>query len=160
MKKAILVLVAAVVAPSVSFADNVGGCGLGSKLFDGKKGLFPQVLAITTNGMAFQTFAVTSGTSGCTRDGVVSSDWKSAAFIDSNMNKLAMDMSRGQGESLKSLATLMQVAPTDELAFNSTLQSKFGEIFSNPSVTSSDVASAIKNVLSSDERLSKYSANV
>ena len=148
--------------PASSFAvDNVGTCGWGSKLFAGQKGIAPQVLAVTTNGTSGnQTFAITSGTSGCTQNGVVSSAWKTAAFIDGNMNKLALDISRGQGESLDSLASLVGVDSSDAEHFNQTLQRNFAQIFANESADSMQVAAAVKQVLSSDQALARYSANV
>jgi hypothetical protein len=119
--------------PSTSFAlDNVGGCGWGSKLMAGNQGIAPQVLAVTTNGtFGNQTFGITSGTSGCTQNGVVSSNWKTAMFIDSNMNKLARDMSVGQGEALDSLASLIGVSNSDKEVFSNTVKNNFGEIFSS-----------------------------
>ena len=158
----ILALVAsASVSVASAHADNVGGCGWGSKLFDGQKGIAPQVLAVTTNGTSGnQTFGISSGTSGCTQDGVVSSKWKTAAFIDANMNKLALDMSRGQGESLSSLASLVGVDAAHEVAFNGAVQQNFAAIFSNPTVSSVEVAAALKTVLDASPELAQYSANV
>ncbi len=162
MKRKALLLVALSVLPSAAFAaDNVGTCGWGSKLFAGQRGIAPQVLAVTTNGSTGnQTFAITSGTSGCTQDGVVSTNWKTAAFIDGNMNKLALDISRGQGESLSSLASLVGVDAQDSAKFNLALQQNFTTIFSSADVTSTDVAKAMKGVLANDAELSRYSANV
>ena len=148
--------------PTAAFAvDSVGECGWGSKLFAGQKGVAPQVVAVTTNGtLGNQTFGITSGTSGCTQDGVVTSNWKTAAFIDGNMNRLAVDMSRGQGESLSAMAALIGVEGSDTVAFNSAMQKNFTSIFSSSEVTSVEVAAAIKSALSSDESLAQYSANV
>ena len=148
--------------PTAAFAeDNVGACGWGSKLFAGQKGVAPQVVAVTTNGtLGNQTFGITSGTSGCTQDGVVTSNWMTAAFIDGNMNRLAVDMSRGQGESLSAMAALIGVEGSDTVAFNSAMQKNFTSIFSSSEVTSVEVAAAIKSALSSDESLAQYSANV
>jgi hypothetical protein len=161
MKNIAIALSAALLFPLVASADNVGGCGLGSKLFSGQKGMFPQVLAVTTNGsFGNQTFGISSGTSGCTKDGVVTSAWASNAFIDSNMNRLALDMSRGEGESLQSLGSLMEIAPVDQVAFNTTSKNNFNKIFSSPSTTSADAIAALRNVLASDERLAKYAVNV
>lgn len=159
-KRIILASVLALV-PSLSFAvDNVGGCGVGSKLMAGNQGIAPQVLAVITNGTFGQTFAITSGTSGCTQNGVVSSNWKTAMFIDSNMNKLARDMSVGNGESLDSLASLLGVSSKDKSEFASTLKSNFGSIFTSSDVSSQDVANNLKNVLSSSKVLSGYAKNV
>jgi hypothetical protein len=162
MNKKILVSILCVMLPSTVFAvDNVGTCGWGSKLFVGQKGVIPQVFAATTNGSTgSQTFGISSGTSGCTQDGVVSSNWKTAAFIDSNMNKLAMDMSRGQGESLESLANLLGVESSDSAKFNATLKENFASIFSSDDVSSEDVRASLKKVVASNSELSKYSAGV
>ncbi len=161
MKRKVIALSILLALPATSFADNVGGCGWGSKLFDGQKGIFPQVLAVTTNGTSGnQTFGISSGTSGCSQDGAVKSAWKTAAFIDANMNRLALDASRGEGESLVSLASLVGVNEADRGAFNSALQNNFASIFTGPSVTSNEVASALRNVLASDAALVQYSANV
>jgi len=147
--------------PSTSFAlDNVGGCGWGSKLMAGNQGIAPQVLAITTNGTGSQTFGITSGTSGCSQNGVVSSNWKTAMFIDSNMNKLARDMSVGQGEALDSLASLIGVSSSDKEVFSNTVKSNFGEIFSSSDITSEQVAANLKAVLASSNSLSSYADRV
>ena len=155
-------LVVLTALPTAAFAvDNVGTCGWGSKLFAGQKGVAPQVVAVTTNGtLGNQTFGITSGTSGCTQDGVVTSNWMTAAFIDGNMNRLAVDMSRGQGESLSAMAALIGVEGSDTVAFNSAMQKNFTSIFSSSEVTSVEVAAAIKSALSADESLAQYSANV
>lgn len=161
MKKILTVLAISLSIPAVSTADNVGGCGWGSKLFDGQKGIFPQVLAVTTNGTSGnQTFGITSGTSGCSQDGVVKSTWKTAAFVDGNMNRLALDISRGQGESLASLKTLLGVSASDSAVFDNTLQSQFSKIFTNSSVSSNSVLEGLKEVLASNPALAKYSVNL
>lgn len=159
-KRIILASVLALV-PTASFAvDNVGGCGWGSKLMAGNQGIAPQVLAVTTNGTSGnQTFGITTGTSGCTQNGVVSSNWKTAMFIDSNMNKLARDMSVGQGEALDSLASLIGVSESDKAAFSSTVKSNFASIFSSSEISSQEVAANLRNVLASSA-LSVYASRV
>jgi len=90
------------VAGMAAGENNVGSCGWGSKLFDGQRGVVPQVLAATTNGtFGSQTFGISSGTSGCTQDGVVRSNWKLSMFIDGNKEKLARDMSVGGRRSAR-----------------------------------------------------------
>lgn len=160
MKKTLAIIATALVVPAFASADNVGGCGWGTKLFDGQGGIAPQVLAVTTNGTSGnQTFAITSGTSGCTQDGVVRTNWKTAAFIDSNMNKLARDMSRGEGESLDALAALVGVDAADKDVFASALQTNFGTIFTAES-DSDAVRAAIHGVLARDAKLARYAASV
>ena len=159
MKK-ILVVTLCLLLPALVSAQNIGKCGWGSKLFDGQKGIAPQVLAATTNGTSGnQTFAISSGTSGCTQNGVVKSSWKTAAFIDSNMNKLARDMSRGEGEALDSLAFLLDVSAEDRAQFDSVLKSNFSEVFSGEAVKTDQVRKNIASVLNA-EGLSQYTLNV
>lgn len=162
MKKALLVSLVLIVAslPASVMAQNVGKCGVGSKLFDGQRGIAPQVLAVTTNTTSGQTFAITSGTSGCTQDGVVRTAWKTAAFIDSNMNKLAKDISRGNGESLDSLASVIGVKTSDKEAFKVALKDNFSNIFTGQDVNSDSVYANIKNVLASNSKLANYSVNL
>ena len=161
MKKYLLGGLFVFLIPSISLADSVGGCGLGSKLFDGQRGTFPQVLAVTTNGtFGNQTFGISSGTSGCEQNGIVKSSWKTAAYIDSNMNKLAMDMSRGTGESLDSLASIIGISAADKGKFNSTLQANFERIFSSTSTSSAEVLASLKSVLAEDAILAGYVANI
>src|SRR5688572_19648643 len=113
MKKHLAIALLISVAPGVTMAageNNIGSCGWGSKVFEGQQGVVPQVLGATTNGTSGnQTFAISTGTSGCTQDGVVKSNWKTAMFIDGNKEKLARDMSIGSGETLDSLASLIGV---------------------------------------------------
>src|SRR5215471_10783732 len=119
MRKILIAVVLSAV-PAFAFAqqNNVGSCGWGTKLFDGQSGVFPQAFAgITNASTGNQTFAISSGTSGCTQDGVVKSNWKTAMFIDGNKEKLARDMSIGNGEALDSLAKLMGVRDEDKSTF-------------------------------------------
>lgn len=154
MKKKLMVVALAGLFPLGAMAageNNVGSCGWGSKLFQGQRGMAPQVLAATTNGTSGnQTFAITTGSSGCTQDGLVSSNWKTAMFIDGNKEKLARDMSVGGGETLDALASLIGVPAEDKAAFASLTQKHFGEIFA--STNSDKVVAALQNVLASDSR--------
>jgi hypothetical protein len=160
MKK---VLIAAVLStlPAVALADNVGGCGWGAKLFDGQNGVAPQVLAVTTNGtFGNQTFGISSGTSGCTQDGKVVSNWKTALFIDGNKERLARDMSTGNGETLDSLAYLMGVRDADRAAFNRATQENFSSIFPTADASTEQVMLGLKKVLGSDRTLAQYAATI
>lgn len=141
--------------------NNVGSCGWGSKVFEGQSGIFPQVFAATTNGSTGnQTFGVTSGTSGCTQDGVVKSTWKTAMFIDGNREKLAHDMSSGSGESLESLAKLIGVQDQHKAAFFQATKENFAKIFSSDNATPDQVLVSLKQVLASDRALAQYSLSI
>jgi hypothetical protein len=163
MKKMSLLLAALLLPMSAMAAgeNNIGSCGWGSKVFQGQRGLAPQVLGATTNGTSGnQTFAISSGTSGCTQDGAVSSTWKTAMFIDGNKEKLAQDMSKGNGEALQSLAQLIGVKDADKAAFYRATKENFAQIFGSDSATAEQIAAGLKQVLAADSSLAQYSAAI
>lgn len=161
MKKTILALASVALLPAFSFADqnNIGSCGWGSRVFRGERGIFPQILAVTTNGTSGnQTFAITSGTSGCTQDGVVSSAWKTAAYMDGNLNRVARDMSSGRGESLESLASLLEIDEAKKPLFFSVTKENFARIFPRSDVSSPEVLASLSSVLNENAELAQYSS--
>lgn len=158
MKKLLLAAVVAAMVPASAAAQNVGKCGWGSKLMDGQSGIAPQVLAVTTNGTSGnQTFGITTGTSGCTQDGVVRSSWKTAMFIDENVTKIARDMSVGEGETLESLASLLGMSEADKEVFFRVSKENFEVIFPSDSVSSEEVMASLKRVFESNAVLAGYS---
>jgi Protein of unknown function (DUF3015) len=159
MRKLLVVAAVAALFPAIASAqqNNVGSCGWGSKLFDGQAGIAPQALAGITNGTAGnQTFGVTSGTSGCTQDGAVRSSWKTAMFIDGNKERLARDMSVGEGEALDSLAHLLGVEQVDRAAFNRTARDNMERIFPSETAGTEQVLSNLRAVLMSDAKPARY----
>jgi hypothetical protein len=158
MKKSIAAWFVVAMLPTAAFSvDNVGGCGVGSKLFAGQSGVGPQIFAVTTNGSTGnQTFGITSGTLGCTSDGTVNSNWKTALFIENNKSKLARDMSAGGGETLASLAHLLGVQEKDQSAFNRLAKDNVARIFPTDQVSTGQVIVALREALSSDAALSHY----
>jgi hypothetical protein len=155
MKKiALAALFAVAASSSMAAANNVGSCGWGSKVFEGQSGVAPQVLAATTNGTSGnQTFGITFGTSGCTQDGVVTSTYKTAMYIDGNRVALARDAAAGQGESLTVLADLVGVKAADRDLFAATIKANFSAVFANE-----QVAANLKSVLAANAQLSGYAA--
>ena len=154
MKKFVALALLAAAGSSMAAQNNVGSCGWGSKVFQGQSGIAPQVLAATTNGTSGnQTFGITFGTSGCTQDGVVSSHWKTAMYIDGNRVALARDAAAGQGESLNVLAEVMGVKATDRALFAATIKANFATVFANE-----QVAANLKSVLAANEQLAGYAA--
>ncbi|MBI3545488.1 MAG: DUF3015 domain-containing protein [Gammaproteobacteria bacterium] len=164
MNKKLMVVALLAALPASAMAageNNIGNCGWGAKLFDGQRGIAPQVLAVTTNGTSGnQTFGITSGTSGCTQDGMVKSNWKTAMFIDGNKEKLAHDMSTGNGEALESLAMLMGIQDQHKTAFYRVTKENFARIFASNNVTTDQVVASLKQVLAADSELAAYSKSI
>ncbi len=97
---------------SSAFAVDSTGCGLGSMIFRGQRGLAPQILAVTTNGsFGTQTFGISTGTSGCSQNGTISGGTgRMFAFLENNMEQFAIDAARGRGETIETIAALTGTA--------------------------------------------------
>lgn len=141
--------------------DNVGGCGWGSKLMEGQRGIVGQSLAVTTNGfLGNQTFGITSGTAGCTQDGVVQSNWQLSMFIDGNQRQLARDMAAGEGETLDALAALLGIEEGDRVLFKQAIKNNYSSIYASHDASVPDITAGLKRVLAEDVTLAQYSARV
>ncbi len=155
MKKLLAVLLGAFVV--VSFASVAGavdqkntGCGLGSMVFEGQNGLVFQVFAATTNGsFGSQTFGITTGTSNCDKYTSFAMNDEVNAFVADNMDSLAKDIAKGNGEYLDTMAGLIGMEQTRRPEFYSLLQKNFSRIYASPAVTPADVLASIGVVASS-----------
>lgn len=146
LRKKIAVLVAAgmLALSSSAFATNVGP-GLGYVLVGDKTGAGWDLLASWLNGIYWnQWFAITFGTSGYD-NGLVGMT-ETNQFVADNMDALAADIARGEGEYLDTLSTMLNVS--DSVAFKTTLQNNFEEIFTSANVSAEEVTSKIYSFVS------------
>jgi hypothetical protein len=147
MKKIVLALFICAVACNLAYAGAAlrknCGCGLGSLMFENNDGLMSQTAAATTNGMFGQTFGISSGTLDCNQPEAFYGSLMLHRFVAENMDNLAKDISRGQGESLETLAVLMAVPQQQRSEFSAKLQSNFSRIFTSPQVTEEEVVANI-----------------
>ncbi|MBP7769623.1 MAG: DUF3015 family protein [Aliarcobacter sp.] len=141
MKK-IISLIAAIGLTTAVYANDNTGCGLGSMIIKDQSSSVLQALAATTNGTSGnQTFGITSGTSNCNKPNDFVSNDKLNKFVEDNMDELALDISAGKGETLTTVAKLMDVENNAE--FSSKLQANFSDIYSSQDVTSANVIDSI-----------------
>lgn len=68
-------------------------------------------------------------------------------YVSENMDNLANDIARGQGEYLNTLAVLLEVPEASRTIFYSKLQNNFGSIYSSSNVTSVDVLNTIETLM-------------
>lgn len=139
------------------YAGNYGmaGCGLGSQIPAWKNDI-GQVLAATTNvATSSQTLGITSGTSNCTNDGVVRSEKAQKLFVHYNYPTLILDFSRGEGERLQALATLMG-CPLHSKELGLVTKSQLSQILTSGTKTDSDlILSNVQELVKKDPILSK-----
>lgn len=108
--------------------DTGPGCGLGKLAwsdYKNQKNIAPQVMMATTNGTGMNTFAISSGTSGCTNDGKIMAEHKATVFAATNFENLSQEMAQGRGEHLASLATLLGVSANHQGEFFSMTQNQY-----------------------------------
>ena len=147
----LLVVVAVVCLTSAAGAvdQKNTGCGLGSMFFEGQNGLSTQALAATTNGsFGNQTFGITSGTSNCEEYKTLTMNGQVNKFVADNMDSLATDIARGEGEYLDTMANLMEMSQAQRPRFYAQLQQNFSKIYSSPAVTPAEVVAGISDVAS------------
>lgn len=126
-----LMLGAAMLVSAPAHAVDSTGCGLGSMAWRGQRGIGPQILAVTTNGLFFnQSFGITFGTSGCDPDGRVTGGTQKMvlAFMENNMEQFAMDAAAGRGETLETLAGILNM---DKEVVAQKSQQNFASLFPN-----------------------------
>ncbi|HQV42379.1 MAG: DUF3015 family protein [Moraxellaceae bacterium] len=156
MKKLLAIALLATTA-NVATADQDIGCGLGSMVMAGQSGPVFKVLGATTNGTSGnQTFGITTGTLGCQSSGAVTSRARLGMFTGSNLDRLARDMSVGQGETLNVLADLMGVKNADKDHFFQATRTNFGKIFAPENETAGAILAALEEVMANDNVLATY----
>lgn len=140
---------------SMVMADNDVGCGVGTQVWAGQKGVVPKILAATTNGIfTNQLLGITFGTLGCRQGGTVTA--QVVTFTNENAESLARDMAVGQGESLNVLAELMQIKTEDKARFFAVSKANFAEIYSSKNQNTLQVLDALQGVMAKDTVLKAY----
>ena len=148
MKKTYM-LAAAVLTFGAADAQAIDstGCGLGSMAWRGVSGPEAQILAVTTNtSTGSQTFGITFGTSGCDPDGRVTGGTQKMVlrFIENNMEQYALDAARGEGETLDTLAGMLNM---DKRTFAEKSRQNFARIFPDGNVDAVYVTGKIFEVV-------------
>jgi hypothetical protein len=144
MKKIFVILAVALMTTS-SFAAKYGsaGCGLGSMIFEGDQTWWKQVLAATTNGIGFQTIAISLGTSNCDSPAPLKVG-QVEAYVEANKVALASDIARGNGETVVGLSNVYGCSNVME--FGRALKSNYKTIFNNANATSKDITYNLNTV--------------
>ncbi len=132
-KKSTKATAAPAAAPRQSVHDQfsgqgygVAGCGLGSIVFGPKPGMI-QIIASTVNGTAgSQTFGITSGTSNCE---IPESGHQAAVFIEANKEVVRKEASRGQGETVRTIANMLNCHGENQLG--SEMKNNYEQYFGN-----------------------------
>ncbi len=161
-----LVFVAAEVglasAASTGTSDTGPGCGLGKlawQNYPNPKTKGVQVMMASTNATGYNTFAISSGTSGCTDDGRWWAENKTTMFAELNSDALAQEMAQGGGEHLASLATLLGVPQDQHAAFFALTQERYTSLTSAGELSAVAMVKALNEAISANPILARVSMN-
>ncbi|QOJ35619.1 MAG: DUF3015 domain-containing protein [Nitrospira sp.] len=138
--------------------DTGPGCGLGKLAwadFKHQKNILPQVLMVTTNGTGMNTFAISSGTSGCTNDGQVWASERANVFAAINLENLSQDMAQGKGEHLASLASLMGIPDEQHGAFFALTQERYSTFLQEGETSSVALVKALNEAVAKNPVLAQ-----
>jgi hypothetical protein len=135
---------------TVSFAGD-SGCGLGSMIIQ-KNSKLLQLFSMTTNGFFFtQPLGITSGTSGCSANGLVSNDKELEYFVEINNDDLSREMARGEGEKLQVLAQMNGCRdPQAQRVFSQMTKASFATIYPTADEKAEQVLARIKAQMKSN----------
>lgn len=154
MKKIIVSILACMLIVSmvsVASANTVRedcGCGLGGMAIGEKEGVVWKLVGTFLNGICGnQTFAMSSGTLDCGQDPIMAKYEKMNVFVAENMDTLAVDIARGEGESLDALAEIAEVTQEQRPVLYAAMQSDFEKIYPNAQVTHEDVVNEIARIM-------------
>jgi hypothetical protein len=142
--------------------DTGPGCGLGKLAFQNypnAKTKGAQVLMATLNATGYNTFAISSGTSGCTDDGRWWAEQKATMFAELNADALAQEMAQGRGEHLASMATLLGVAQPQHTAFFAMAQERYAALSGTGTLSPAAMVQALNEGISADPSLVKVALN-
>jgi len=139
MKKILLSTAATLLLATSSIAtiNNQTGCGLGSQIIKDDSSAIMLALQATTNGTSGnQTFGITSGTSGCKKTKFAMNE-TTQRFVASNMDQLSKEIAMGHGETVETLAELLNVE--NKSAFIASLQNNYNAIYTSSNVKMANI---------------------
>lgn len=131
------------------------GCGPGPLVIQGNQGMLVQSFGATTNAILLptQTFAISSGTSGCSSSGIVNRDAEQRFFVTVNLQNLSEEMAQGEGPYLESLATLLGCDGVLRGEFSRLARENYAVLFGDGAVQPVGMLSRLKTEMQRNPRL-------
>jgi hypothetical protein len=137
----------------------LAACGFGTALWEGNEGIGAKILAFTTNVWTFKGISTTSEISGCGEDDNLFKKIGSVKlryYASQNLDHLAADFARGQGEHLDAIAHLIQIRVEDRETFQTLAQNHFESLFPHDHVTAGEMLEQLSQLMTADDALASY----
>lgn len=149
------------VSSALSGGYGAAGCGWGGKAVGDNNDKLAQWGAQMLNGVySNNTFAMSSGTSGCGQSGLVKQTKEKEVFFENNYDNLAKEMAIGEGENLNILAALFGCSVESRKSFGTFTQQNFDTIFNSVNEKPTDVLNTLTEGVSKDTVLSSSCDNI
>ena len=160
MKTLLRSIVLGMILAFAPYGAALAACGIGTSLWEGNDSTGAKVVAFTTNVWTFKAISTTFESAGCTEDDNLfkkaSSNAKVRVFASQNLDHLAAEMARGQGERLDAFAHLIEVQSEHLAELRSLAQDRFEVLFPHDEVTAGEMLRALARLMAEDEILSVY----
>lgn len=151
MKNLLIGLFALVSTASVYAADSSSGCGMGWEVAP-KQSLVSSSTRALVNTTFSNSIAMTLGTSGCQKHSIVKNDAKGVHFAEANMNQLAIEMARGNGEFVQGFASVFGCQ--NRAAFGSMVQAKYEQVLPSEKTSGVELYNNVKAQIKNNATLS------
>ena len=153
--RGILTSIALAAVLALASAGNArAACGVGGHIWDGHDSMGAKIAASITNLFTFGGISTTFEIVGCTEENNLLK--KIFAYSSHNMDHLAVEMARGEGEHLDALAHLLEIRKKDRAHFRVVMRENFETLVSHDRVTTDELVAALGRVMAADETLSVY----
>lgn len=150
MKKILFAIIA--LASTASFAaDTSSGCGMGYEIAP-KQSLVSSSTRSLVNATFSSSIAMTMGTSGCAKHSIVKNESKGIHFAEANMNQLAVEMARGNGEFVAGFASVFGCQNSQ--AFGSMVQAKYESVLPSANTSGVELYNNVKAEIKNNAALS------
>ena len=159
VKKSVIVIVAGAILALVPAGTAIAACGVGTTIWEDNDSTGAKILAFTTNFWTFKGISTTSEISGCEEE----NNWFKRAsnaelreYASQNLDHLASDFARGQGEHLDAIAHLIQLGFVDRDEFRALAQINFEMLFPHDHVTAAEMLGNLRQLMIENDTLASY----
>ncbi len=159
MKTFVTAIVLGAILALAPAGSAIAACGVGTTIWEDNEGTGAKILAFTTNVWTFKGISTTSEISGCGEEDNLfkkASSAKLRHYANQNLDHLASDFARGQGEHLDAIAHLIQLRAADRDEFRALAQDNFESLFPHDHVNAGEMLSRLRQLMIENDTLAIY----
>jgi hypothetical protein len=135
----------------------LAACGIGSTIWEGHDSTAARAAALTTNVFTFYGISTTFEIAGCTeKDNIFKRAKRATQYARNNLDHLAEEMARGEGEHLDAFAHLLDLEETDRAEFKALSQANFERLFPRDDVTADEFLAELADRMAESPTLLRY----